>query len=225
MHQTMSSQGAPLRSSASILSQDDLADFTDTDVGYDYGPQFHGGASPTFSTRRSSTSTLPPSRRPSHGAATEQGTAGSAKGPGKRRPSGAGSVFSLGDKPLGNRRSRARAFSFLLDASPARLSSPSTFAVDTGSYPPFRLSSTNREDNPFSTRAYDDALAMDTFESDDDDASDEEERLASAERRRSYALRDTFQPLLTIELLWMAGSAAAVLGLTVGAVLIAALGR
>jgi len=147
--------------------------------------------------------------------------------------------------PTGN-RSRARAFSFL-DQSPA-LFSVSRNDEERSEYPPsphtrVQSSAASMADNPFATADYRDALALSfrqSFDSDSDDSLDSrdasvdgddatrinatresgrERRASRREERRAY--RDTFQPLIAIEITWMTVSATAVLMLTILAMVIA----
>lgn len=111
------------------------------------------------------------------------------------------------------------------------------------SYPPqshFGQSQTQFSENPFETDDYENALAsphadhspLDSSASEEDDDDDNEdaaarraERTVERERRRASKIerrgyRESFQPLLPSELSWMGVSAAAVLALTVLAVVI-----
>lgn len=134
----------------------------------------------------------------------------------------AGSVASVATTSgtgaaAGSRRSRARAFSFLLDSSPLPPSSvtPSPGGRRTS------VSTLDHSDLPFGGEAYDFALRAEE-EEDDERVELSEIPAGDAQQRRAY--RQTFQPIVPEELWWMGISAATVLGLTATAVVLSVVG-
>lgn len=119
---------------------------------------------------------------------------------------------SAGAAP-GARRSRARAFSFLLDREPP---SPSTGRSPGGR----RASISTLADDPFASHEYEYALRP---EEEDEETSAEEPQAQEAVRERRAA-RSQFQPILKEEMLWMGVSGLAVLGLTATAVVLSVVG-
>lgn len=191
----------------------DLHTYSQPSASYSYGPP------------SSDTASEPPSRRASlaYDPYAPPALPGSGSGSGGGE-GGAGSVASAGTSTAaaagGSRRSRARAFSFLLDSSSTpvhgRRASLSSTLGD------------HHSDLPFGGDAYDFALRAE-----EEEEEDLEPELgaaagggggggAEAQQRRAY--RQTFQPIVQEELWWMGVSAAAVLGLTVGAVVLSVVG-
>jgi hypothetical protein len=176
-------------------------------ASYSYGPP--------GSSSYSDTGSEPPSRRTSV-AYEPEAALPPAHGGGHRTAGSVASVATTGASTGGGRRSRARAFSFLLDSSPLPPSSP---APSPGGRRP-SLSSTL--DDPFAGEAYDFALRAE--EEDDDERVELSDSAPTGEAQQRRAYRQTFQPIVKEELWWMGFSAATVLGLTATAVVLSVVG-
>lgn len=176
------------------------------DTGYSYSPQESSFSSPIHSHRPS----LSSARLPLSPAIQQTPTSKISHNLKPAVP------FVITPAP---RRSRARAFSFLLDA-------PLIVEERGGDEDPFASS---EYDNPFGTEEDDDdddeeGIVSDNEEQGVEDAGTLERDLelleAGGVRRKSYK-RDSFQPLMSQELWWMGASACLVAGLTGLSVIVA----
>ncbi|ORY66790.1 hypothetical protein BCR35DRAFT_181744 [Leucosporidium creatinivorum] len=192
-------------------STSDLHVYSNTSPSYSYGPP----PSSSFS----DTGSEPPSRRTSLAYDLPTSAPSGATAGHRPTPSIASTGASAGP---GARRSRARAFSFLLDNSPQVLPS---LTPSPGGRRTSISTLDDRSDLPFGGDAYDFALRAE--EEDDEDVEAVEFTSSSggggeAQQRRAY--RQTFQPIVKEELWWMGVSAATVLGLTATAVVLSVVG-
>lgn len=195
-------------------STSDLHVYDTPTQSYSYGPP--------GSSSYSDTGSEPPSRRTSLAYEPALPSPTGAGAGGQHRPSPSiASVATTGASTTGaagSRRSRARAFSFLLDSSPL----PPTSHTPSPGGRRTSISTLDHSYLPFGGDAYDFALRAEEEEEDERVELSDSTPAGEAQQRRQY--RQTFQPILKEELWWMGVSAATVLGLTAAAVVLSVAG-